>query len=44
MYESEERDTLSRTEQTVKESFQTHPCKDELQSNLLGEMEKDKTA
>lgn len=44
VYESEERDTLSRTEQTVKESFQTHPCKDELQSNLLGEMEKDKTA
>ena len=44
VYESEERDTLSRTEQTVKESFQTHPCKDELRSNLLGEMEKDKTA
>ena len=44
VYEREERNGLSRTEQTVKESFQTHPCKDELQSDLLEKLEKDKTA
>lgn len=44
LHESEEGKDLSRTEQTVKSSFQTYPCKDELQSNLLEELEKDKTA
>lgn len=44
VYEDEGRNDLSRTEQTVKESFQTHPCKDGLQSDLLEKLEKDKTA
>ena len=43
-YKSQESNNLSRTEQTVTESFQKHPCKDELQSHLLGELEKDRTA
>lgn len=43
-YHNEGSNDLSGTEQTVTESFQKHPCKDELRSSLLGEMEKDKTA
>ena len=44
VYEGEGRNDLSGTEHTVKESFQTHPYKDELQSDLLEKLEKDKTA
>ena len=43
-YKDEESNVLSGTERTVMESFQTHSCKGELQSRLVGEMEEDKTA
>lgn len=43
-YKGGETDSFSRTEQIVSESFQKPPCKDEIQSNLLEDLEKDKTA
>ena len=43
-YKDEESNVLFGTERTVMESFQTHSCKGELQSRLVGEMEEDKTA
>ena len=43
-HQKKESDNFSGTEQMIAESLQKHAYQEELQSDLLGNLEKDKTA